>query len=176
MRSNTKRSAATIIMGLLALGLSPLIGSAGELSEAAIDPPPELNLPDLAGRQRNLDQFAGKVVLVNFWASWCTPCVKEMPGIRRLLGEMKGKPFAVIAVNVGEAKRRVKATAKRLEMDFPVLLDRDSAVFRDWGATVLPTAYVLDREGRGRYVAQGPLEWDRVDIVEMLIKLAEPGS
>ena len=86
---------------------------------------------------------------------------------------MHGKPFAVLGVNVGEGERRVRETTKRLEIDFPVLLDKDSTMLKKWGATVLPTAYVLDRSGRVRYIGRGPLEWDRIDIIDMLGKLAE---
>jgi thiol-disulfide isomerase/thioredoxin len=171
MTRDRHRTAAGIVLILLVL--YPLSSPAGELSEVAVALRLELNLPDLSGQQRNLDEFAGKVLLVNFWASWCTPCIQEMPSILRLVEAMGETPFAVIGVNVGEAERRVQATAKRLEIDFPVLLDKDSAVFNGWGATVLPTAYVLDRSGRVRYVGRGPLEWDRVDIIDMLVQLAE---
>jgi thiol-disulfide isomerase/thioredoxin len=167
------RNVAGILLILLVLGVCPLSGRAGELSAVAAASPPELNLPDLSAQPRSLDEFTGKVLLVSFWASWCTPCVAEIPGIRRLARDMRNKPFAVVGVNVGEAQRRVQATAKRLGIDFTVLLDTDGLVFRRWGATVLPTSYILDRSGRVRYVAQGPLEWDRVDIVELLGKLAE---
>jgi thiol-disulfide isomerase/thioredoxin len=127
----------------------------------------------LAGEQRSLEQFEGKVLLINFWASWCTPCIKEMPSIKRLAEAMQEKPFAVIGVNVAEPVLRVRTAARRLRLDFPVLLDKDSTVFKDWGANVLPTAYVLDRSGRVRYIGRGPLEWDRIDIIDLLGELAE---
>jgi len=160
-------------MILLVLGLYPPSGPAGELSEVPGAPRLELNLPDLSGQQRTLDEFSGKVLLVNFWASWCRPCIEELPAIRRLGAALADVPFTVIGVNVGEAERRVQATVKRLRMEFPILLDKDSAVFKDWGGNVLPTAYVLDRSGRIRYVGRGPVEWDRVDIVAMLAQLTE---
>jgi thiol-disulfide isomerase/thioredoxin len=175
-RSHTRKpvrigiGAALIV---LVLGVFARAGWAGELSTVAAAPSPGLVLPDLGGRERRLDDFAGKVVLVSFWASWCRPCVEEMPTIRRLVEAMRDRPFAVVAVNVGESRRRVQAAARRLGIDFPVLLDKDSTVFEAWGATVLPTAYVLDRAGRVRYVGRGPLEWDRVDIVELLQDLAD---
>jgi peroxiredoxin len=162
-----------MVLMLSVMWLSPLPAPAGELSEVPAALPPGFNLPDLSGQQRNLDEFAGKVLLVNFWASWCRPCIEEVPSIRRLIDAMGEKYFAVIGVNVGEAERRVQATVKRLRMEFPILLDKDSAAFRGWGANVLPTAYVLDRSGRVRYVGRGPVEWDRVDIVDMLVQLAE---
>ena len=157
----------------MVLGLYPLSGQAGELSEVPVAQQFELNLPDLSGQQRNLDEFAGKVLLVNFWASWCRPCIEEVPGIRRLMEAMADVPFAVIGVNVGESERRVQTMVERLRMEYPILLDKDSAAFKGWGATVLPTAYVLDRSGRVRYVGRGPVEWDRVDIIDMLRQLAE---
>lgn len=160
-------------MILLALGLYAPGAPAGELSEAPVALALELSLPDLSGQPRSLDEFSGKVVLVNFWASWCRPCIEEMPTLQRLAEAMRDRPFAIIGVNVGETRRRVQAAVKRLGIDFPVLLDKDNVVFRRWGATVLPSAYVVGRDGRIRFIASGPLEWDRVDIVEMLRELAD---
>jgi thiol-disulfide isomerase/thioredoxin len=155
----------------LALVFWPLVATtagAGELSPAAASAPVELGLPDLEGRERGLGEFRGKVVLVNFWASWCTPCIDEMPSLQRLVELMRDKPFAVLGVNVNEGELRVKTMVQRLGIGFPVLLDKDSAVFHRWAGTVLPTTYVLDREGVVRYVGRGPLEWDAPDIVEKL--------
>ena len=95
-----------------------------------------------------------------------------MPTIRRLSEAMADQPFAVVGVNVGEGQRRVRSAAGRLGIAFPVLLDRDSATFKAWGADVLPTAYVLDGIGRVHYIARGPLVWDRGDIIEELKHLA----
>ena len=172
VRRDRYLAAAGIVLILLVLGFYPLSGPAGELSEVTVVSPLELDLPDLYAQQRNLDEFSGKVLLVNFWASWCIPCLEEMPGIRRLAAAMHDHPFAVIGVNVGETQRRAQAAAKRFDIDFTILLDKDSAVFKGWSATVLPTTYVLDRSGRVRYIGQGPMEWDRVDIIEMLGELA----
>jgi len=145
--------------------------TAGELSEVSEELRLELSLPDLSGKQRDLQEFSGKVVLVNFWASWCMPCIREMPGILRLAKEMQDKPFAVVGVNVGESERRAQAAARRLEIDFPVLLDKESITFKRWGATVLPTAYILDTSGQISYVGRGPLEWDQPEIVDKLQQL-----
>ena len=172
-KHRTATGIVLILLALLVLGLYPLSGAAGELSEVPVTQRLEMKLQDLSGQQRSLDEFAGKVLLVNFWASWCRPCIEELPGIRRLMEAMADAPFAVIGVNVGEGERRVQATVQRLRMEFPILLDKDSATFKGWGANVLPTAYVLDGSGRVRYVGRGPVEWDRGDIVEMLMQLAE---
>lgn len=173
LKHDKSRAAKNIALLLLQLLLFPPGATAGELSEIADGQQLSLTLPDLTGQQRSLDEFNGKVVLVNFWASWCRPCIEELPSIHRLIESMRDKSFAVIGVNVAESEMRVRTAAGRLGMKFPVLLDTDSKVFNGWGATILPTAYVLDRSGRVRYIGRGPLEWDRMDTVEMLNELLE---
>ncbi len=170
---------ARIVIWLALTCASPLPvakSAAGEISSVSAAPPVELRLPDLDGRELGLNELRGKVVLVNFWASWCTPCLEEMPSIQRLAERMSGRPFAVIGVNVAESGLRVGAMVERMGIRFPVLLDPDSAVFDEWGATVLPTTYVLDGEGRVRYVGRGPLEWDADEINDLLTGLMEAGS
>ena len=137
--------------------------------------PPQFRLQDLAGNTHSLDEFKGKVILVNFWASWCIPCTEEIPTIKNLANVINDETFVIIGINNAEALRRVQATVKRLDMDFLVLLDRDSEVFTDWGADILPTAYVLDRSGQIRYIARGPIEWDSTEIIQLIKRLlAEP--
>jgi len=158
---------------ILSLLWYPLTAGSGELLRLAGAPQYEFTLQDLQGRQRSLEEFRGKVVLVNFWASWCRPCIEELPGIRRLIEALADVPFTVIGVNVGEAERRVQATVERFDMQFPILLDKDSTLFESSGATVLPTAFVLDVTGRVRYLGRGPIEWDRVELIELLAQLAQ---
>jgi len=166
------RTFAAPLLALSLLWLSMLPAAAGELSGVSESQPLKFSLPDLSGKPHNLNEFTGKVLLVNFWASWCRPCIEEMPSIQRLTAAMTDAPFVVIGVNVGEAERRVRATARRLGIAFPVLLDADSAVFRAWGADVLPTTFVLDSRGRVRYVGRGPVEWDQSEIIDLLKRLA----
>jgi thiol-disulfide isomerase/thioredoxin len=128
-------------------------------------------LPDVGGSERTLEEFRGKVLLVNFWASWCTPCLEEMPLLLRLAAAMRGKPFAILGVNVEESRLRAMSTAQRLKLDFPILLDNEGAVFKRWGATVLPTTYVLDAAGVIRYIAQGPIDWDSTEVLAMVDSL-----
>jgi len=172
-----RRTLSRMIHNLFFMSLSllwyPLTAGSGELLPLADGPQYQFTLPDIEGRQRSLEEFRGEVVLVTFWASWCRPCIEELPAIRRLIETLADEPFTVIGVNVGEAERRVQATVERFAMEFPILLDKDSAVFEDWGATVLPTAYVLDGSGTVRYMGRGPMEWDRVDVIELLVQLAQ---
>ena len=160
-------------MTLLLLWLYPLPAPAGELIAVPVPLRPGLSLPDLSGQPRNLDEFSGKILLINFWASWCRPCIEEVPGILRLIEAMREKPFVVLGVNVGEGERRVQSAVTRLHMDYPVLLDKESTEFTNWGGNVLPTAYILDGSGRVRYVGRGPLEWDSTEMVNRLLQLVE---
>jgi thiol-disulfide isomerase/thioredoxin len=168
-----------IVRGLIAVPLAccmaaallPRTTLAGDLSEQPDRPPMSVVLPDLEGRLRSLDEFAGKVVLVNFWASWCTPCVLEMPSILRLKQALPIRSFAVVGVNVAEGERRARAAARRLDLDFTILVDRDGEVFAGLGGRVLPTTYLLDHGGRIRYAAVGPLEWDDEEVIETVRRL-----
>ena len=146
-------------------------GGTGELSPVDTGERPDLVLPDLAGRDFDLAMLRGRVVVVNFWASWCTPCIAEMPSIQRLADALAGSRVSVIGVNVGEGELRAKAVSERLGIRFPVLIDTDSAAFGRWGAKVLPATYVLDEEGVVRYLGLGPLEWDSAEVLERLSRL-----
>jgi peroxiredoxin len=87
--------------------------------------------------------------------------------------------FAVIGVNVSDSKLRARTMVQRLGLDFPILLDEQGETFKSWGATVLPTTYVLDGNGVPRYVGRGPLEWDGVEalgLIKGLLDVTDPGT
>ncbi len=136
------------------------------LPQAAAAPP--LALSDLGGKTHSLDDLRGKVVLVNFWASWCQPCIAEMPSMQRLAERMKDQPFVLLAVNVEESKTTVRRFKKLLKLDFTTLLDTHGAVAGDWQVAFYPTSYLIDPDGRIRYVVRGALEWDEPDIIRTL--------
>ena len=138
---------------------------AGELRSLEPQAAPALDLPDLAGLSQSLDAWRGQVVLLNFWASWCQPCLEEMPGIQRLAEKMQGKPFVVVGVNVAETRRKVERAPAQLWISFPVLLDAEGVLFRAWGGKALPTSVLIDHQGRLRYLGLGPLEWDGAEAV-----------
>ena len=147
---------------LLWLCLLPSSGvQAGELEVYPdVAPTPALTLNDLGGKPRSLQDYRGHVVLVNFWASWCAPCLVEMPGIQRLKESLAGKPFTVLAVNFRESREKVWRFRKLLQVDFPLLLDADGRSASDWQVAVYPTTYLVGTDGRIRYVAYGRLKWD----------------
>jgi len=126
------------------------------------------DLPDLKGQQHSLGDYRGQVVLVNFWASWCSPCIKEIPVLKRLKQDLHDQPFEVLAVNVGEQKYRVWKFVKLISFELPVLLDTSKDTFQSWGASVLPTSFLLDKQGRIRYRVQGDTEWDSEKVVALI--------
>jgi hypothetical protein len=98
-----------------------------------------------------------------------------MPGLARLAQRMQGRPFVLAAVNAGDPEARVRHLARQLKLDFPVILDPDNVAFAAWGAVVLPTAYLVDGQGRPRLVAQGPVDWDDPQVLAAIESLlAEP--
>lgn len=120
---------------------------------------PRLELPDPEGTTRNLADYRGKVVLVNFWATWCAPCRAEMPSMERLKKTLQGRPFEILAVNVGESPRVAREFAEGLPVTFTILMDRDTRAAKAWRARVLPATYVVAADGAIRYSHFGDLDW-----------------
>jgi len=134
---------------------------------------PRLQLTDLHGKQHDIRDYKGKVVLINFWASWCGPCVVEMPSLNRLVKKMKGKDFVLLTVDIQESPDRIEKFFVELELepDFPVLMDTDGQVSRDWKVYAYPSNYLLDTSGKIRYGYRGALEWDSEEVVEVIESL-----
>ncbi|MCU7939762.1 MAG: TlpA family protein disulfide reductase [gamma proteobacterium symbiont of Bathyaustriella thionipta] len=118
-----------------------------------------------------LSDYQGKVVLVNFWASWCPACIQELPSMQRLEKVFTDQPFEIVAINVSEVKKKVIYQAKLNHMNFTVLLDPESKTLKQWRAKILPTSYIIDKKGHIRYLAQGPLEWDSTEVATAIEKL-----
>lgn len=129
------------------------------LQKATLPVTPALRIRDFSGKPVDLADYRGQVVMVNFWASWCPPCVREMPSMEELYRKMKGKPFRMLAINVGEPAATVRAFIKRKNYGFPVFLDPKGAAYRTWKVYVFPTTFLLDRRGRVRYASVGGLDW-----------------
>jgi peroxiredoxin len=104
-------------------------------------------LKDLNGNSISLSGFRGRPSLLNFWATWCEPCLEEMPMFQRVYTEWSKKGLVVLSINMGESIARVKGCAERYKLTFPVLLDKNSEVFAHYGVRVLPTTLLLDKKG-----------------------------
>ncbi|MEW6414886.1 MAG: TlpA disulfide reductase family protein [Pseudomonadota bacterium] len=162
-------------MGMIAgLLLAGLVQAAGFEARPA-SPAPQLKAQDLAGATRTLSDYHGKVVLLNFWASWCPPCLREMPSMERLRVKMVGRPLAIVAVDSAETREEVDAFLAKMRVGFPVLLDPDGSNTKRWKVFALPTTFLLDASGRIRHVLTGPTEWDEGEALSKIeALLAEP--
>jgi peroxiredoxin len=134
-------------------------------------PAPALKLTDLDGEQHELAALRGKGVLINFWATWCPPCVEELPALARLTTRMQDQPFEVLTVDVGESAEQVRAFLADKPINFPVLLDPEGDTFKAWQAYAFPTTMILDRQHRIRYAVFGALQWDSDEVVDTLQQL-----
>jgi peroxiredoxin len=132
---------------------------------------PAFELEDVDGKLHRLADYRGKVVLVNFWATWCEPCREEMPGMEALRASLQGRPFVVLAVNVGEGARAARGFGDKMALQFPLLLDRDTKTTRAWGARVLPASFVVGPDGRIRYSYLGAIDWAGADVKAALERL-----
>lgn len=131
---------------------------------------PPLALRDLEGREHKLADYKGKVVVLNFWATWCDPCREEMPSMQRLQDKLAGK-LVILAVDYGEGAPRIKDFLQKVPVKFTVLLDRDTTAATAWKVKVLPTTLVIDPEQKVRFVAVGDIGWDTAPVESEIIKL-----
>jgi thiol-disulfide isomerase/thioredoxin len=125
-------------------------------------------LTDLKDQTHSLADFRGKVVLVNFWASWCPPCIYEMPELQRLKKRYPNQTFEILAINVGEKKYKVRKFAEVTRLELPVLLDSSSKTFDAWGVKTLPTSFLIDSDGRIRYQVRGNPGWETDETLSII--------
>ena len=134
---------------------------------------PEIELPDLQGRQHSLTDYRGNVVLVQFWATYCTPCRTEMPTMNQLLEKMRCKPFAIVTVNMAESPAQLRQFLQEVPVDFPVLMDSDGSTLVRWIVFTGPANFILDKRGKIIYTLYGAIEWDSEEMVSRLSALSE---
>jgi thiol-disulfide isomerase/thioredoxin len=126
-------------------------------------PAPALSLNGLDGRPLRLGDLKGKVVFLNFWATWCVPCRQEMPAMEQLYRGYRGRGLVVVAVNYQESKEKVQGFLKELGLSFPAVLDRDGAAANIYGVRGIPVSFLLSRDGRILWKAIGSRDWDTSD-------------
>lgn len=147
------------IIALLQLKDSPFSPSGTPLLEKGV-PAPSFSLPGLDGKNVSLADFKGKVVLLNIWATWCAPCVAEMPSMEKLYQELKGEDFELLAVSVDESgAEAVKPFMDKHKLGFPVLLDTMGEIKNRYQATGIPESFIIDKD---RIIVEkiiGPRDW-----------------
>jgi thiol-disulfide isomerase/thioredoxin len=135
--------------------------------------PTDFSLQDVNGEEFDVGDFKGKVTLVNFWASWCGPCVEEIPSLNRLKEKMQDQPFQLISVNYAESAQQIRAFMKKVNVAFPVLLDKDGELAGQWKVVAFPSTFVIGPDGEIHYGVNAAIYWDTDTVVSQLSRLAK---
>lgn len=156
-----------ILAGCLAL----FITACGEKPAATVgNPAPDFDTLDLDGKIWSLSKLKGKVVFINFWATWCSPCREEMPSMQRLYTKLPKDKFEMIALFNNDKKPAVRKFVSQLGLTFPILSDEHNFAGTKYGLTGLPETFIVDKQGVIREKIIGPAKWDSPENVEMLMR------
>jgi len=146
----------TAVLALFGAGERPA-WSMGERVPMTGMPAADFTLVDLNGRSQSLSDYRGKIVLLNFWATWCKPCTTEMPAMQAMYDRMRDKGFVVLAVNELEDDAKVRDHIREYKHTFPVLMDRDNRVANLYGVYGLPVSVFIDEAGAVQAYIKGGL-------------------
>ena len=137
------------------------------------DPAPgsAFELPDLGGEIHRLDDYRGNYLIISFWATWCGPCVREMPALQRAFQALRHDRIQVLAINVGETRKRVQRFDEAFDYQFPLLLDEGMSVSTAWQVAVMPTSFIVDPKGAVVARVIGVFHWDAPEFVEKLKRM-----
>ena len=167
--------AVTVLVTLLSLELND---SSFEFSnQIAIEgniPAPDFTFPGLDGKKVSLSEYKGKVVLVNIWATWCPPCVDEMPSMEKLYQKFKGKNFEILAVSIDEpGLKAVAPFMKKSNLTFPALIDSEGTIKAVYGITGVPESFIIDQQGILIKKIVGPVDWAATNVFRFFSDLIQ---
>jgi peroxiredoxin len=132
---------------------------------------PDFELTDIDDNMHRLSDYRGKVVIVNFWATWCPPCRFELPSMEKLWQAVQKEGVVMLAINIGEDADTIFTFTADYPVTFPLLLDRDSSVIQKYPVLGVPTSFIIDPRGRIIYRAVGTREWDDKQIIQTILAL-----
>jgi peroxiredoxin len=155
-----------------------MLSACGDKADAPAvgQPAPDFALPDLEGRIFRLSEQRGKVVLINFWASWCPPCVEEMPSLLKLHQELEGQGLEVVAVSVDDTLDIIKEFKQEHGLSFTILHDEGAKVSHQYQTFMYPESYVVDVEGILKWKVVGPRDWLAPNVMVNVVALAKKAS
>lgn len=133
----------------------------------------DFKVTSLTGETKSRSSLKGKVVLLNFWATWCPPCKQEIPTIEKLHNEMKGQNFEVFAVSVGESPDTVKKFVAQQKMTYPIYLDPQNLLSRTYASQGIPTTYLIDKNGLFIAALIGAYDYANPELIAILSELAK---
>ncbi len=139
-------------------------------------PAPHFSSMTPGGEKMGIDDFKGKLVVLNFWATWCPPCRLEMPSMERLYQEFKGEGLEVVAINFMEREKPITSFLKENGFTFPVLLDKKGEIARSYGVHGLPVTFLIARNGNLLARSMGYKDWYKPEIRQLISKLLKDDS
>lgn len=129
---------------------------------------PGFNLEEISGETFDWSRYQGRVTLVNFWATWCPPCVEEVPSLNSLTARYRDLGLDVVSIDYRETREDLAKFIERIPVDFPVLLDLDGKVSLDWNVFSFPSSFLVDQNGKVRYSANRAIDWDTPEVWQVV--------
>ena len=142
-----------------------------EIDEIIGQEAPAFTLEDLDGNSVSLQDYKGKVLLINFWATWCPPCKDEIPSLNQLHKKYSGKDFAVIGISTDDKKKAIVKFIKKHKVDFIIPHDKDGKIMREYKVFSLPTSFLIDKQGNIVEKFLGPHDWVEKDFLKKIDNL-----
>jgi thiol-disulfide isomerase/thioredoxin len=179
-KSSTSESArgrgrrCTMKLRLCTLGAVLLVGSTAAALKTG-DAPPPIDLPDLAGKKVDLAELKGKVVLVDFWASWCGPCKQEMPVLESLHAKYADQGLVIVGINIDNNPKKMKNFLKGAPVSFRIVHDPKITIAQRYEPSTMPSSYFIGRNGKLRYIHEGFRKKDAEEIEKRVKELLAEG-
>jgi cytochrome c biogenesis protein CcmG, thiol:disulfide interchange protein DsbE len=149
---------------------------AGTPQEVAVgESAPNFELPALGHGTAGLGEYRHQVVVLNFWATWCPPCVEEAPSLEKFAEQMRSEGVAVIGVSVDQDQAELEKFVAEYGLTFPIARDPNQDLAGRYGTSKFPETYILDRDGRVAEKIVGPIDWHDPRIIDFVRELAHPG-
>ncbi len=161
--ASTRKKIIIPLLFIAGLALAYMVQEGGHHGEVvpvvAGTEAPDFTVRDLKGQEVSLSDFRGRLVFLNFWATWCPPCREEMPSMERLYQSMKDKPFTLLAVSVDANAEMVERFRQARGFTFPILIDEDQKAATLYQTTGVPETFIISPEGNILYKIIGPEDW-----------------
>ena len=127
-----------------------------------------IDLIDVHGQSFTKQSYKGQVTLINFWATWCPPCVEEIPSLNRFQEKMADLPVELISINYAEDSQTIIEFMNKIKVDFPVLLDKNGEFAKQWGVLTYPSTFVINKQGHIEYGVNAAIEWDAPELIKII--------
>lgn len=169
--------ALAVVAGVVLFALNQKKTSFQSFGPAGLEigrPAPDFRLPGLDGKMVSLSDYRGKVVLINIWATWCPPCVDEMPSLEKLYQQLKAENFEILAVSIDAAGAEIVIPfMKKLILTFPALIDTQGTIRNTYKTTGVPESFIINRQGLLVKKIIGPLDWASPQVLEFFRQLLQ---